>query len=325
MNTEELLARYGAGERDFTGADLREVNLTRQDLSGACFADADLRGARCYLARFVGSDLSRANMTGARMTNVDLSGAVLEDAICRNAMFGIARSRNYSKSGRLANFRRADFTGTRLLTADFDGVDLTGAVFSKANMAKMRLWASDLTNADLRGARMREAHIDGCCLAFANLTGIKADYLRFARCDLTRTVLHRARMKRANIGEMLYQETDFSEADLSRADMTLETAHTLDPEYHAALRKRWRKLDRSVFPVPELTDMPAWCVSFENADLSSALIGDHQADDDLVLLHGAKTDRTYFLMIETDEEYERLEARLAPRDQQAQAETALSP
>jgi uncharacterized protein YjbI with pentapeptide repeats len=40
MTAEELLAAYAAGERNFSGADLREEDLREANLSGA-----NLRGA----------------------------------------------------------------------------------------------------------------------------------------------------------------------------------------------------------------------------------------------------------------------------------------
>ena len=55
MDAEELLRRYAARERDFSGvrlrgvfldrAQLREINLTRADLSGTDLSNADLGGA----------------------------------------------------------------------------------------------------------------------------------------------------------------------------------------------------------------------------------------------------------------------------------------
>ncbi|MEH2167491.1 MAG: pentapeptide repeat-containing protein [Nostoc sp.] len=57
MDAEELLQRYAAGERDFPGvrlrgvfldrAELREINLTRDDLSGS-----DLSGASFQVSNF---------------------------------------------------------------------------------------------------------------------------------------------------------------------------------------------------------------------------------------------------------------------------------
>lgn len=45
MNAEELLQRYAAGERDFTGVKLSGVRLLDVNLSRTIFREADLSNA----------------------------------------------------------------------------------------------------------------------------------------------------------------------------------------------------------------------------------------------------------------------------------------
>ena len=61
MKAEEVLRRYAAGERNFSGADLRGRNFKGQNLSGANFSHTDIRGAN-----FTAANLSGANFTGAK-------------------------------------------------------------------------------------------------------------------------------------------------------------------------------------------------------------------------------------------------------------------
>jgi uncharacterized protein YjbI with pentapeptide repeats len=83
MDTEELLRRYAAGERDFagimlshtgcksiSGADLRQINLRGAILSHIRIDNTDLRGA----------DLRGTQMVRSRLTQVDLSEADLRFA-----------------------------------------------------------------------------------------------------------------------------------------------------------------------------------------------------------------------------------------------------
>lgn len=49
MTADELQARYDAGERDFTGADLSGANLTDADLRWTNLTDAELSGAFLWI------------------------------------------------------------------------------------------------------------------------------------------------------------------------------------------------------------------------------------------------------------------------------------
>ena len=76
MTAKEILNRYAAGERDFTGFDLRDSYLRGLNLSGANFSGAklsranlsgaDLSGAHFFGAKLYGASLSRADLFGAK-------------------------------------------------------------------------------------------------------------------------------------------------------------------------------------------------------------------------------------------------------------------
>ncbi|MDZ8140998.1 MAG: pentapeptide repeat-containing protein [Nostoc sp. DedQUE04] len=68
MDAEELLQRYAAGERDFSGVDLEGANLVRANLS-----EANLRGAN--LAR---TSLREANLAYIFLEDANLEGAISE-------------------------------------------------------------------------------------------------------------------------------------------------------------------------------------------------------------------------------------------------------
>jgi len=61
---------------DFSGADLRCVDLSGAVLSGACFRQADLR-----YANLRGADLRGADLSDARMERADIRDAQLASAI----------------------------------------------------------------------------------------------------------------------------------------------------------------------------------------------------------------------------------------------------
>ncbi len=86
--SEELITgRVELTGGDFSGAILRDANLSRSVAKYAKFTRADLRGANLAHANFKGADF-----TGADLAAADFTGAVLEGANFTNAR-GLDRAR----------------------------------------------------------------------------------------------------------------------------------------------------------------------------------------------------------------------------------------
>ena len=85
MTAQELLWRYSAGGRDFSGADLSRAHLFGANLSGANLNDAELSyanlsEANLSRANLIAANLGHANLSGANLMDADLTGARLDGA-----------------------------------------------------------------------------------------------------------------------------------------------------------------------------------------------------------------------------------------------------
>lgn len=117
MNTKQLIERYAAGERNFSGVDLRDANLTQINLAGAnlsrgILTGANLRRANLSFANLCGTHLEGANLTGANLFRANLRRAFLEEAILAEADL------------RSANLSEAQLSGADLSDADLWAVKL---------------------------------------------------------------------------------------------------------------------------------------------------------------------------------------------------------
>jgi uncharacterized protein YjbI with pentapeptide repeats len=159
---EELLARYAAGERDFTGlklgvcddtlfsgVDLSGANFTRAELSGSSFIGTNFTGAIFEGAYVDTTELIGANLTGANLRGAiidsDMEGAILDRADFTGAKGGEVSFLDISAIG-------TNFTDTELLQCGFYRSNLTEANFSNAILEGTFFTDANLTNANFVGA-----------------------------------------------------------------------------------------------------------------------------------------------------------------------------
>jgi len=106
--------------RDFSGADLREAEMTASRLTRTEFGGADLSGADLRRAKLMDAKAKKARFDDARLNGADLTNAELEGASFRNADLRRAQLQG-------ANLREADLTGAQTDEAGMLRTDLSGA------------------------------------------------------------------------------------------------------------------------------------------------------------------------------------------------------
>jgi uncharacterized protein YjbI with pentapeptide repeats len=142
----------------------------RPDLSKADFSGRDLRNANLSGARLIGTDLDNADLSGACLIDTDLDTANLSHAV----LVGAECSSETDFSGaRLvyANFSGLTLNGVRFINANLNRADLSRARLIKANFLAAHLLNAELTAADLTGANLQYATLVDTDLRDADLTG----------------------------------------------------------------------------------------------------------------------------------------------------------
>lgn len=119
---------------ELEGADLRDLDLTYRDLSGAWLFDVNARG----------QNFTGVNLANAKMNDADMSWSKFHKANLRNAFLVET------------NLSDTDFTGADLRGANFRGADLSSAKFSGA-----KLEGADFTDAKLAGANFIGVELNG--------------------------------------------------------------------------------------------------------------------------------------------------------------------
>ncbi|HEY9657863.1 MAG TPA: serine/threonine-protein kinase, partial [Allocoleopsis sp.] len=80
LASEDVLAAYAKGRRDFTSHDLSQLNLHKVDLSDANFHDAKLHKVNFQGAKLLNADFGRASLSQANLKHANLARAYLSHA-----------------------------------------------------------------------------------------------------------------------------------------------------------------------------------------------------------------------------------------------------
>ncbi len=155
--------------KDFSGRDLKKANFQGRNLAGCNFSRADLQGAIFLNADLRDAMFIKANLKGADFTGAKLDRAHMERVYGPHASFGMASLKSATFFGsdlRQAGFVKADLSGADLRCADLRCARIREADLKEADFTEANLKGADLsmcnvsgalfTNADMRNTRLRQ-------------------------------------------------------------------------------------------------------------------------------------------------------------------------
>lgn len=218
MTVKQLLAQYEIGDRDFSGINLPEVNL-----SGLKLSQINLAHGNLSVVNFSGTDLQQANLSHARLNVARLHGTNLHQAILNRTILNVANliraNLSHAKLNQASLIRaeliRADLSYADLIEADLSSADLREANLRQAKLIDANLSAAILQNSILNGANLGGAILNSTDLSGANLSGTNLQ-----KTDLQQANLIRANLSGANLSGANLRWADLSGANLGWADLS---------------------------------------------------------------------------------------------------------
>jgi uncharacterized protein YjbI with pentapeptide repeats len=180
-NTTHFLT-FNLSQRDFSGLDLKFVNLVGAQLTAADFSDTELEGADFRLAEMPRVDMSNAEVTRTAFTEAILSSAILTGIHGEETHFEKAVLVDASLT-RLADLRFANFSNaelgqanlfdSRFFDASFNNADFTLASAVGSDFAVVQSMNDvNLTGANLTGARIEPDRVERAW--FVNVDGLSS-------------------------------------------------------------------------------------------------------------------------------------------------------
>ena len=117
----------------------------------------------------------------------------------------------------------ADFQGSNLSDAFFEGADLQGATLQGANLgganlSLVNLSGAQVSGANLQGANLQGANLTGANLTGANLQGVNLQGANLTGANLSGTVLTGANLHGATLGGVTWSDTTCPDATNSNSD-----------------------------------------------------------------------------------------------------------
>ncbi|WP_437303059.1 pentapeptide repeat-containing protein [Sorangium sp. So ce388] len=223
VTSDELLAAYNAGKRNF-----KDVVLTGVNLESAVLTRVNLEGANLEGAVLTGANLEGASLEGASFNGANLTGANLKGARSFRARFNNASLTGANLEGvhlLAANLEGASFNGANLIGANLHGTFLTGAnlegaVLTGADLKNAYADRPNLKNAQLERTRLKGAHLTGANLISANLISANLINANLRGADLTGANLRGADLTGANLTGANLRGADLTGANLTGADLT---------------------------------------------------------------------------------------------------------
>jgi uncharacterized protein YjbI with pentapeptide repeats len=169
-------------DADYT-PDLRKANLVRLELREGNLSRVDMRGSV-----FWGADLMRANLSGSELQYADFSSPWVVRGQERPPMENIqgtfaVRLNTYALG--MTRLAAANFSGSRMLLANFTGVDLQGAVMADANLPNTNFDSAFLYGVDFSNSEMSDADLSNTFLTSVTLTGVGLHRTNLTGTDLS--------------------------------------------------------------------------------------------------------------------------------------------
>lgn len=249
LSGAELTGSFGDDDCGGRGGplDLGGATLQGADLTGASFVVADpdrgrasLRGADLAGAELTGADLrtvsaAGASFVGATLTRAELGGALLSRADFTSATLTNARFVAVDPNGRNATWPDLPAPAEALPTVPCDrgaprpAVELTGALFDRANLSGAFLPGVDLAGVSFGGAQLIGTDLRATCLFGARLTQI----------DLSQAIVDDADASSAQFTASLLEGTSLRGTSLVRASLVNTVLDRADvrPSPRAACRE----------------------------------------------------------------------------------------
>lgn len=220
---------------DFSGQNLRHLDLSGLDFKGARLTGADLFGADLSAANLSGVDLTGGNLNRVSLIRADLSGAKLVNVTLMRP--NVSTSLDYDPA-EAPKFRGADMRNVRMTTrlhgADFRGANLTGARLGphepRADISSMP--ASILKSCDFSGAILKDVDLSRAVLTFSRFVGADMSGIDLTMADLSKADLAGADLTGANLTDVNLDEANLAGVKGFETVRGRETIKNLD-------RARW--------------------------------------------------------------------------------------
>ncbi len=183
---DEIVSRYNAGERDFSGVLVNSIYYGEEKFKGLDFSGIILRDSNLLSIRL---DLGGTILHGADLSNVDLGEFYAPKIDLSNA---ILRGTRYWQDSTFddANFSGSDMIGANFVSADFNCIDMSRVNLDNSKIRTTSFRGVRFIDATIRNSRLEEVTFYRCKLIRTDFRGSEfVSKIEFSECSFEETIM----------------------------------------------------------------------------------------------------------------------------------------
>ncbi|MBI5520495.1 MAG: DUF2169 domain-containing protein [Desulfovibrio sp.] len=228
-----LAAAKGQAGADVTGATIKDLDFSGQDLSGIDFSKARISKCLFKGTKLAGARLDEAMIQGCDFTGADVSGASLHRTVLKESLLDKANLRGAVGEMTIiqkSSLKEADLSECDLKQAVVQHSALAGLKLTNARLALSVFSDGDATGLTADGARFEKCVFKKAGLDKASFRGITTDALllhtcagekvSFAGSELFKfRISHDSQFPGLNLGAVVWKQGYCRKANLAGADL----------------------------------------------------------------------------------------------------------
>jgi len=231
-NTEIKCDEEITHNANFSGCELKNLDLSNKDLSGVNFSftklkNIDMSNVNFQNANFAGAIISDTKINNTNFAGANLNSIIITKTLIINSKFNDAeiKSANFEKnifdnvSFNGANLEQSNFKESTLLNSNLENVNLIGSNFEYAKAPSINFKNSILNFGNFNFSDLSNANLENTIIHKTVFDNANLENVNLKKSDNFQVSYKNTNLQNADFSFSRLAKTDFNKSDLSGIDL----------------------------------------------------------------------------------------------------------